>query len=115
VREPTSLPEGLEAALERGAEADDVLRAVVATLAAEPRVAWAGVAFLERGALVLGPACGSADEGRRQSVPILFAGDPVGELRVDGEGDPAVLDRVAELIAPYVLIGWDTGGESWEP
>ena len=25
------------------------------------------------------------------------------------------IERVAELIAPFVLIGWDTGGETWQP
>ena len=103
------------AVLERDAEADDVLRAVVETLALGPEITWAGIAFLEESELVLGPSSGIPDEGRRRTVPIVFAGDSVGELRVDGAGDSVTLDRVAELIAPYVLIGWDTGGEAWEP
>ena len=46
----------LDRILERGGEPDDVLRDVTVALAAEPAVAWAGIAFLEEGRLVLGPA-----------------------------------------------------------
>ena len=28
---------------------------------------------------------------------------------------PGLMDEVAHLIAPHVLLGWDTGGEAWEP
>jgi len=34
------------------------------------------------------------------------------ELAVD---DGAFVERVATLISPYVLVGWDTGGEQWSP
>lgn len=101
--------------LERGGEADDVLRAAVAALVEAPGTVWAGIAFLEEGELALGPASGQPDEARRVRVPISYRGDPVGELQVDGEADRTVLERVAELVSPYVLIGWDTGGEVWEP
>jgi len=49
------------------------------------------------------------------AVPIAFQDAVVGELWVDGTSDRATLDRIASLIAPQVLIGWDTGGEAWEP
>jgi len=111
----SGLLERLAAALEREGEADDLLRAVVATVAAEPGVTWAGIAFLEEGELVLGPESGSPDEDRRRSTPIVFAGESVGELRIDGDADPTMLESLARLISPYVLIGWDTGGETWEP
>jgi putative methionine-R-sulfoxide reductase with GAF domain len=101
--------------LERGGEADDVLRAVVARLAETPGVTWAGIAFLEEGELVLGPESGEPDEAHRVRVPIAYGDDPVGELRVDGEPPAALLETVAALLAPYVLIGWDTGGDAWEP
>jgi hypothetical protein len=101
--------------VERGGEPDDVLRRAAAALAAEPGVTWAGIAFLEQGVLVLGPAAGRPDESHRAHVSISYQGDPVGELRVDGKMDQADLERAAALLAPYVLIGWDTGGEAWEP
>jgi hypothetical protein len=39
----------------------------------------------------------------------------VGELCVDGDVDAQLLGEVATRVAPYVLIGWDTGGARWEP
>jgi len=101
--------------LSEGGDADDVLRAVVAALAAEPEIVWAGIGFLEDGAPTLGPTAGTPDETRRTRVTIAFHGAPVGELWADGSPDGELLERVAELIAPHVLIGWDTGGEAWEP
>lgn len=98
-----------------GGDADDVLRAVVAALAAEPDIAWAGITFVEDGQLVLGPSAGSPEEDRRQVTPIAYRGDPVGELVVDGAAEPASLAEVAAAISDYVLLGWDTGGTAWEP
>ena len=31
------------------------------------------------------------------------------------QDDTALLERVAVLISPYCLVGWDTGGEAWSP
>ena len=111
----TGLLEALERILEGGEEPDDVLREATALLADAPTVAWAGIAFLEEGSLVLGPAAGEPDETRRIRVPISYRGEPVGELRVDGEADRGALERVADRLAAHVLIGWDTQGKHWEP
>jgi hypothetical protein len=105
----------LDAILEQGGEPDDVLRRIVDSLTDEPGIAWAGIAFIEGGELVLGPSAGEPDERRRRCISITYQDDLVGELRVDGEADQAPLARIAGLVAPYVLIGWDTGGEAWEP
>jgi GAF domain-containing protein len=55
-------------------------------------------------------------------VPISFEGRVVGEIDIDsderaafGEGDREFLERVAALISPHCLVGWDTGGERWTP
>ncbi|HYZ19863.1 MAG TPA: GAF domain-containing protein [Gaiellaceae bacterium] len=55
-------------------------------------------------------------------VPISFEGRVVGEIDIDsdapaafGENDREFLERVAALIAPHCLVGWDTGGERWAP
>ncbi len=101
--------------LERGGEPDDVLRGVTLVLNDEPTIDWAGIAFLEEGHLVLGPAAGDQDEDRRLRVPITYQGEQVGELWVDGDVDRGLLEQVAARISAHVLIGWDTGGEGWEP
>ncbi len=107
--------EEIERVLERGGEPDDLLRAAVEALTAEPGVTWAGIAFLEEAQLVVGPQAGQADDTRRTRVPVVFQGAAIGELWVDGEADPALLARIAALISGHVLIGWDTRGEAWEP
>jgi hypothetical protein len=107
--------ETLDGILDRGGEPDDVLRCAVGVLAEEAGIVWAGIAFLENGALAVGPHAGRPDEARRVRVSIAFQGTRVGELWVDGEADQTFLERVAVLISAHVLIGWDTRGEDWEP
>jgi putative methionine-R-sulfoxide reductase with GAF domain len=97
-----------------GGDADDVLRAVVAELV-EGGCAWAGIWFVEGERLELGPEAGTPDESRRVRVPIRFRDERVGELGVDGTAEAAFVERVAALISPHVLLGWDTGGETWTP
>ena len=53
-------------------------------------------------------------------VPISYEGRVVGEIDIDsdepsafGEADRAFLQRVALLISPHCLVGWDTGGVPW--
>ena len=101
--------------LDRGGDADDVLRAVVAELAREPGLEWAGIFFLENGELTLGPETGTANGARRLRVPVLYQGAQVGELAVDGDAGTALLERIALLVSAHVLLGWDTGGTAWEP
>ena len=55
-------------------------------------------------------------------VPIAYEGDVVGEIDIDSDRpaafspeDQQFLERVAALISPYCLVGWDTGGEIWAP
>jgi L-methionine (R)-S-oxide reductase len=55
-------------------------------------------------------------------VPISFEGRVVGEIDIDSdkpaafeEQDREFLERVATLISPHCLVGWDTGGERWAP
>jgi hypothetical protein len=107
--------ERIEAILARGGDADDALREVVAALA--ERYRWAGILFVEAGDLVLGPQAGTPDERARSQVPVAFNGTRIAELAVDGapEEDRSSLERVAELVAPSCLVGWDIGGEDWEP
>jgi hypothetical protein len=107
----------IERIVERGGDADDVLRDVVAALQTDGGYRWAGIFFVEGADLVLGPHAGEPDEGSRSTVPVSWQGERVAELAVDDapEKDRMFLERVAALVAGHCLVGWDTGGESWEP
>jgi hypothetical protein len=107
--------ERIEEIVAREGDADDALREVVALLA--ERYGWAGILFVEEGDLVLGPHAGiPAPDGRTQ-LPVTFNGDRIAELAVDGAPgeDRSFLERVAVLVAGHCLVGWDIGGEDWEP
>ena len=104
----------LEEIVERGGEADDVLRAVVQELR-DAGIAWVGIAFVEEGRLELGPTTGGDPPDERRRQPVEWRGDLVAELQTSSDADPTLLERVARLISPYCLVGWDTHGEAWEP
>jgi hypothetical protein len=108
--------EAVERLLNRGGEADDVLRQVVAVL--HQRLGrFVRVSFVERGTLVPGPAAGTEDADTT-AFPIRFEGAHVADLEAAGplgDADRELLERVATIVAPYALVGWDTGGEAWVP
>jgi putative methionine-R-sulfoxide reductase with GAF domain len=111
-----STPEAeIEGLVRAGGDADDILRDVVDVLAG--RYAWAGIFFVEAGELVLGPHAGVADAARRSQLPVTWQGERIAELAIDAapEEDRRFLERVAELVAAQCLVGWDTGGEDWDP
>jgi hypothetical protein len=105
----------VERILEASTDADDALRAVVEALVADGACDWAGILFVEEGRLVLGPSAGEERPAARVQTPVVFGSDRVADLVADGCGDTAFLERVAQLIAPYCLVGWDTGGVPWDP
>jgi hypothetical protein len=109
--------EAIDRILNRGGDADDVLRSVVHVLHERADYAWAGIFFVEQGALALGPAAGEPQPERRTQLPVEFNGERVAELAVDAarEEDGAFLQRVAVLISAHCLVGWDTAGEAWDP
>jgi hypothetical protein len=109
--------ETVDRIVESGGDADDILRQVVAALHEQAGYAWAGILFLEDGELALGPQAGTPDETLRTSVPVTWQATPVAVLAVDDapEEDRMFLERVAVLVSGHCLVGWDTGGESWEP
>jgi hypothetical protein len=107
--------EGVERVLNRGGEADDVLRQVVSIL--HQRLGhYVRISFVEADGLVPGPAVGDATG--TTAFPIAFQGRRVADLEAGGEltsEDRALLERVAILVSPYALVGWDTRGEEWTP
>jgi putative methionine-R-sulfoxide reductase with GAF domain len=155
--------ESIDQILNRGVDADDVLRQAVSVLHDRfEDYSWVGIYLLEEDELVLGPwqgpratehvripvgqgICGAAAASGRTEivdevnadprylacfpstrseivVPISYQGRVVGEIDIDsdrpaafGPEDRTFLERVALLISPYCLVGWDTGGEAWSP
>jgi len=107
--------EEIERVVNRGGEADDVLRQVVSILH-ERLERYVRISFVEADRLVPGPAAG--DEASTTAFPIAFQGSRVADLEVSGEltaDDRALVERVALLVSPYALVGWDTRGEEWTP
>jgi L-methionine (R)-S-oxide reductase len=155
--------EAVDRILNRGGDADDVLRQVVAVLHDRfDHYSWVGIYLVEDGDLVLGPwqgpqatehvripigqgICGAAaatgvtevvdnvnadprylacfpSTRSEIVVPIAYEGNVVGEIDIDSDKpaaftdqDRKFLERVAVLISPFCLVGWDTRGEAWTP
>jgi putative methionine-R-sulfoxide reductase with GAF domain len=116
--------EAVDRIVDRGGEADDVLRAVVEALHDRlEHYSWVGVYLVEGEELELGPSNGSRNaELPQMMAPISFEERVVGRLAVEiaetaafSESDRELLERVALLISPYCLVAWDTGGEHWSP
>lgn len=104
--------EAIDRILNRGGEPDDVLRAVVEVV--HGLYPYAAIAFVELGELAVGPEAGEPS-AETDAFPISFRGSQVAELRVGGaQADRAFLERVATIVSPYCLVGWDTRGEPWE-
>lgn len=97
-----------------GGDADDVLRAIVATLVTSGGCAWAGILFREEDELVLGPEAGAPRPEDRLRVPVTFGTTTIAELVADGCPDEALPRHVAPLISEYCLVAWDTGGVPWD-
>jgi len=104
----------IERIVSEGGDADDVLRDVVQAL--HTRYPWAGISFVEEGELQLGPHAGVRPE-LTSAFPVTWQGERIAELEIGDapEEDRIFLGRVADLVAGHCLVGWDTGGESWEP
>jgi hypothetical protein len=107
--------EAVDRILNRGGDADDVLRDVLRALF--QLYEYVAIAFVEGDGIVEGPALGAADEhAAPDRYDIVFQGRKVAELHVSAYGeDREFLERVATLVSPYALVGWDTGGEAWDP
>jgi hypothetical protein len=103
--ERAATTEAVETIIAHEPEADQILReAVLALYERIPDVRSVAVAFVENGQLAPGPIAGDPISG---TPPVTEA--------VLYEGDRKLLVRVCELLSPYCLVGWDTGGEAWEP
>lgn len=106
--------EGLDRIMNRGGDADDVLREVVRVLG--ERYDYVAIRFVEDSELIPGPSSGTPN-GAAATWPISFQGMKVAELEIAplGDGDREFLQQVTAIISPFCLVGWDTGGEQWSP
>ena len=107
--------EEIERVVGEGGDADDILRRAVAILHGELD-RFVRISFVEEDGLVPGPAAG--EHGDTTAFPITFHGRHVADLEAGGNlrrEDRAQLERVAAILSPYALVGWDTGGEEWAP
>ena len=95
-------------------DADDQLREAVTELVGRDDCSWAGIFFVERDSLVLGPESGTPDPSRRTAVPVTWRDTRVAELAADGDVGAEELESVAARIADLCLVGWDIGGELWQ-
>jgi hypothetical protein len=112
--------DAVERVLNRGGDADDVLRSVVVVLCerlAHLESVW--IEFVEGERRLVGPSAGEKTDEPPERYPVRFHGTEVAALAVPAAtvqtDDQATLERVATIIAPYCLVGWDTGGTPWEP
>jgi hypothetical protein len=116
-----SLADQVGAIVDGGEEADEILRASLAAVHEAAGAPWSAIGFVEEREMVVGPLAGRAPEGTPVPalvVPIVYRGDTVAGLWFGSETPrelDADLSRVAALLAPYCLVGWDTGGEDWNP
>ena len=112
----TGAIEAVERIMNREEEADAILRGVVAVLA-ERFDAFVGIRFVEDDDVQLGPAAG-APAPIATEIPVAYRGTTVAEIVTDATLDRRDRDafgRIATLVSPFCLVGWDTGGEAWEP
>jgi hypothetical protein len=103
--------EAIDRILNRGGEADDVLRAVLEALY-ERGISYAAIRFVENGQLLEGPSVG--DRTAALTTAVIYDGARVGQLELAVD-EAAFAERVATLISAHVLVGWDTGGRPWSP
>jgi hypothetical protein len=99
--------EAVERILNRGGDADEVLRAVLEALHARG-VQSARVRFFDDRRLVDGPAVGA--EAKRVVAPVVYEGAEIGSLELAAD-DHAFVARVATLISPYVVRLETSGGQ----
>jgi hypothetical protein len=116
-----SIDARVQAVIDGGEEADEILRASLAAVHEAGGAPWSAIAFVEERRMTMGPVLGQVPDGTPEpalAVPIAYGGETVAGLWFGSEAPRALdadLSRVAALLAPYCLVGWDTGGEQWEP
>ena len=101
--------EALDRILNRGGNADDVLREVVRVL--HERYDYVAFRLMEGDGLGPGPSVGTRPSAAT-TWPIVFQGTKVAELDVapSAERDREFLERVTTIVSPYCLVAEGRGG-----
>jgi hypothetical protein len=112
--------EAIDRILNAGGDADDVLRAVVGVLHERLDARSVAISFREGETWLTGPVAGNdAEAAPMLVVPVRWEGSEIARLEVAGaepdEAERNMLERVAVLISAHCLVGWDTGGQDWQP
>jgi hypothetical protein len=116
-----SIDARVQSVIDGGEEADEILRAALAAVHEGTGAPWSAIAFVEEGRMAIGPVAGIAPDetpAPALAVPIVYRGDTVAALWLGSavaQEAETELERTAALLAPYCLVGWDTGGEEWVP
>ncbi len=106
----------IEQILERSEEADQILLGTIAALSAHYATG-VGIRFIEEGSFSDGPWVGEAGVVTTE-VEVRYDGELVALLVTPASLDEdarTTWEQVADLISAFCLVGWDIGGEDWEP
>lgn len=106
----------IEDILERSEEADQILLGTIAALSAHYETG-VGIRFIEEGSFSDGPWTGVAGTVATE-VEVRYDGELVAMLVTPATLETSALqtwERVAHMISSFCLVGWDIGGEDWEP
>ena len=110
--------EAIDRILDRGGDADDVLRDVVATLHERAGYPWAGIFFVEgtSSPSARTPAHPTSRQRARASPsPGRATASPSSPSTTRPRKTASSSSASPLLVAGHCLVGWDTGGESWDP
>jgi hypothetical protein len=91
--------EAVERILNRGGNAEEVLRAVLEVLRSRG-ISFARVRLAGSGGL--GDPLAVGEQSERLVAPVVYEGSEIGSLEL-AAGDRAFAERVATLISPYVI------------
>jgi hypothetical protein len=106
----------IQAIVDGADEADQILLGTIAHLA-QRYDAGVGLRFVEEGAFIDGPWSGP-DGPVGSEVEVRYDDELVGAFVTTAQLDDdarATFEAATRLIGDYCLVGWDIGGEDWEP
>ncbi|MSO46647.1 MAG: hypothetical protein EXQ67_00960 [Thermoleophilia bacterium] len=106
----------IEGILERSEEADQILLGTIAALSSQYETS-VGIRFIEEGTFSDGPWAGEPGTVATE-IAIRYDDELVAMLVTPAVLDAAAVrtwEQIGNLISAFCLVGWDIGGEDWEP